>query len=157
LPRRPHSPCLSPWVARDAGASLLPHYCAVSPPSAVPAVAALCLGVLTARDFRLGSPALMEHPCSRITALCRRRQLCLLWRLFASASSLSRLSPWFVRAVGASLLPHRCAVLPPSAAPAVAALEFRIQYQKLLEEEIGTIIETNSFSQNVKDLNKLDK
>jgi hypothetical protein len=124
---------------------LLPHRCAVSPPSAVPAVAALCLGVL------LGSPALLERPCSRIAALCRRRQLCLLWRLFASASSLvrprcwsvlapaslrcvaaascaccggslPRRPPWFARAAGASLLPHRCAVLPPPAVPAVAAL-----------------------------------
>jgi hypothetical protein len=141
---------------------LLTHRCAVPPPSAVPAVAALCLGVFTVvttalvrprcwnvlahaslrcaaafscaccggslprrphcRDYRLGSPALLERPCSRIAALCRRLQLCLLWQLFASASSLSRLPPWFACAAGVSLLTHRCAVPPPSAAPAVAAL-----------------------------------
>jgi hypothetical protein len=60
---------LPPWVVRAAGASLLPHRCAVAPSSAVPAVAALCLSVLTARDCRLGSPARLERPCSRIAAL----------------------------------------------------------------------------------------
>jgi hypothetical protein len=33
---------------------------------------------LHCRDYRLGSPALLERPCSRITALCRHHQLCLL-------------------------------------------------------------------------------
>jgi hypothetical protein len=151
---------LSPWVVRAAGAALLPHRCAVSPSSAVPAVpavAALCLGVLPiatvalgrprrwsilapsslrcvaavscaccggslpwrphyrdCRDCRLGSTVLLERPCSRIAALYRRRQLCLLWRLFASASS---------RPVTVALVRLRCwSVLAPASLRCVAAV-----------------------------------
>jgi hypothetical protein len=118
LPRRPHCR-VPPWFASAAGAALLPHRCAVPPPSAVPAEVALCSVVHTVvttalvrprcwsglapaslrcaccggslprrphcRVCRLGSLALLECPCSRIAALCRRLQLCLLRRLFALA------------------------------------------------------------------------
>jgi hypothetical protein len=92
---------------------LLPHRCGVPPPSAGLAVAALCLGVLTVGDCRLGSLALLERPCSRIAAVCRRLQLGLLWRLFAGASALS---------VTAALVRPRClSVLAPASPRCVAA------------------------------------